>query len=235
VNSDRATLLKYWERTGCLLTADGTRDDRVHLHSTVELGKLPDVSAAVDVEDEQDQDSTPSSGLGLGEGKEQKYESEAARLPNHDDDKKKVKREDIDNLKHDDDEFDLDDDADEDDELPEIPLRDALPADWSVVDSPPTALDAKLVNSSIMLRWRVFGWATGKIVRFYNRKPKHTEFNYEVKYVFGSELRDHMLQLKDYHTSDSAPHGSWCIISKQTHSSSSSLSSSSSSPLSTPE
>jgi hypothetical protein len=233
VNSDRATLVKYWERTGCLLTADGSRDDRIHLHSSIELGALPEAKRAVDVDDEEEEKE--ESGLGLGEGKAESKEQKRAPSPHPkvrgaaSGAVPKVKREDVDNVKHDEDEFDLDDEADPDEQLQEIPLRDALLGEWTVIDTPPATLNASLENSWMVLKWSVFGWAVGKIVRFYNRKPKNNVFNYEIKYVIGPELRDHCLQLKHYSSSDDAPHGSWCLIRKVSAPSSSSSSSSSAS------
>ena len=238
VNRDRATLRKYWERTGCLLTADGSLDDLVHLHSTVALGPLPEASAAVDVEDvdEAEEELSAPAGLGLGEGKTESKEHKGEPMPcshrkeqKEKEKKRQVKREDIDNVKHDDDELDLDRDSDSDPELPEIPLRDALAGEWSVISTPPAKLDATLDNSFIVLRWEVFGWALGKIVRFYSRKPKNNEYNYEVRWIIGSELRDHRLQLKDYSASDDASHGAWCLVRKSPSSSSSSSASLSSS------
>ena len=92
MNADRATLRKYFERTGCLLTADGSRDNLVHFSSGVELGNLPPPFASA--EDEP-------SGLGLGEGKRHEGEGKEEKKEN----KGESKQGDVDNPKHDEDEL----------------------------------------------------------------------------------------------------------------------------------
>lgn len=217
VNADRATLRKYWERTGCLLTADGTRDDRVHLHSGVELGPLPKHTSlsVVDVVDEEEGDeagSAPSGGIGLGEGKREVKEGKSSSGTSDGECKKGVKREDIDNVKHDEDEPDLAEEDDPDENLQPASLRDALPLGWHVVDTAPVGFDKTLVGSLMAMRWNVTGWGVAKIVRFYTRPKGVDGFNYEVKYLLGDEEMAHRLRALEYSSSDDAPAGSWCML-----------------------
>jgi len=145
VNADRATLRKYFERTGCLLlvTAGGSRDNLVHFPSGVELGNLPPPFASV--EDEP-------SGLGLGEGKQHEGEGKEKK-----ENKGESKQGDVDNPKHDEDELALDDEDDPDENLIEVPLRDAIPEGWEVVPLPPD-LDKSFVGKKVVQRWNVTGW-----------------------------------------------------------------------------
>jgi len=203
VNKNHTTLTKYWERTGCLLTADGSRDDRIHLHPTVELGSIPAYKTFV-----LPTEST-GVGLGLGEGKQAENKDDG-------DDEVKIKPEDADIVKHDDDELDLDDEDDPDDRLQETCLRDALPSGWAVKEQPPTALNSSLKGCSIAMRWKVAGWCVAKLTRYYSRPKTKLQFNYETRYVLpANELRDHRLQLQDYSTSDDAAYGSWCLIHQE--------------------
>jgi hypothetical protein len=231
VNADRATLRKYWERTGCLLTADGTRDDRVHLHSGVELGVLPKVCSSsvvdvvVDAEDDppDDENSAESGGIGLGGMREGKGEAKDAKDSGRgggggggggdsDEAKARMKREDIDNVRHDDDELDLANEDDPDEDLRPASLREALPLGWHVIDTPPAVFDKSLVGSLMALRWNVTGWGVAKIVRFYPRPKGSDGLNYEVKYLLGDEEIAHRLRALEYSSSDDASAGSWCLL-----------------------
>lgn len=211
VNSDRATILKYWQRTGCLLTADGTRDDLVHLHPSMpKLPPLPkaspqDLKEVEDAKDDDDDDESASSGgigLGLGESKRSGDKKQAHG---------KIKKEDTDNVKHDPDEPDLDEDDDIDDELIGASLRDALPKEFKIVERRPESdLNPVLIGSSFAMKWNVTGWCVGQFTKYY-AKPKTSKlFNFETRYP--GELRDHRFQLKDYNTNDDAPAGSWCLL-----------------------
>ena len=216
--------------TGCLLTADGTRDDRIHLLPSVALGPLPEVkntsASAVDDEDEdEDEDESASSGgIGLGLGKEKRESKSEKKIEPESSGTNKIKvvQEDVDNVKHDDDELELDDEDDPDDQLHEVSLRDALPDGWKVVESDavPDTLDGSLVGLSFVRRWTAAGWCIAKITKYYRRPKTQLMFNYEVRYT-GNELREHRLRMEEYSTSDDAAYGSWCLIRAPSSSSSS--------------
>jgi hypothetical protein len=215
VNADRATLRKYWERTGCLLTADGSLDDRVHLHSGVALGLLPQVKpTAVDA----DGDNAHQIGLGGGgpymymyagsdgEGKEEKKEEKEGKRW-----EAVVKVEDLDNVKLDEDEPDLDEEDDADNQLREASLGDVLPAGWQVIEEPPL-LDQSLVKSMVAFRWNVTGWGVAKVCRHYARAKGAKGLNYELQYTIGGEIVEHRLRISDYSCSDDAAAGAWCVL-----------------------
>lgn len=222
VNHNRKTLLKYWERTGCLLTADGSLDDRVHLHSTaVALGVLPSGVAA---EPAVEQKGNPAaSGLGLGggpytymyappadDGKEEKKEEKEGKRG-----EEVKKEEDPDNVKHDHDEPDLDEEDDEDAQLREASLRDALPDGWQVRQEAPLSLDQGLVALMVAFRWSVTGWGLAKVHRHYARAKGANGFNYQLQYTIGGESVDHRLRVADYSCSDDAPVGAWCVVEQR--------------------
>jgi hypothetical protein len=218
VNAERATLRKYWERTGCLLTANGSLDDRVHLHSDVALGPLPEVkAAAVNVADKAEEHNQ----LGLGgggpytymyagsepEGKEEKKEEKEGKRG-----EAVMKVEDLDNVKVDEDEPDLDDEDDADNQLRETSLRDALPAGWQVIEEPPSLLDQSLVKSMVAFRWNVTGWGVANVCRHYARAKGANGLNYELQYSIGGEIVEHRLRISDYRCSDDAAAGAWCVL-----------------------
>jgi len=202
VNADRATLRKYFERTGCLLTADGSRDNLVHFSSGVELGNLPPPFASA--EDEP-------SGLGLGEGKRHEGEGKEEKKEN----KGESKQGDVDNPKHDEDELALDDEDDPDENLIEVRLRDAIPEGLEVVPLPPD-LDKSFVGKKVVQRWNVTGWATATVKRFYSRPKGPAGFNFELRYQAGGEFVDTVLTARTYTVRDGMPAGSWCMIHKAT-------------------
>ena len=210
MNEDRTTLRKYWERTGCLLTADGTCDDRVHLHSGVELGPLPTVVSpvVVDVVDEEDGDSAERGGIGLGGGvREGKGEAKGGGGNA----KSKVKREDIDNVKHDDDELDLAEEDDPDEDLRPTSLRDALPVGWHVIDAPPAVFDKSLVGSLMALRWNVTGWEWQNCsILHAPQGPRGPQLRSQVSSRRPGSA--HRLRALEYSGSDDAPAGSWCML-----------------------
>ena len=215
VNADRATLRKYWERTGCLLTANGSLDDRVHLHSDVALGPLPAVkpTAANVTDDEHHQIGLGGGGPYTymyagpdGEGKEEKKEEKEGKRG------EAVKVEDPDNVKVDEDEPDLDDEDDADSQLRETSLRDALPVGWQVVEEPPSLLDQSLVKSMVAFRWTVTGWGAAKVCRHYARAKGANGLNYALQYTIGGEIVEHRLRISDYSCSDDAAVGAWCLL-----------------------
>lgn len=221
MNADRVSLRKYWERTGCLLTADGSLDDRVHLHSGVALGALPAVPPTVAVEIDEDGKSDEPSQMGLGggqytymyagdsEGKDEKKEEKEGKRG-----ERAVKIEDPDNIRVDDDEPDLDDEDDPDEQLREASLRDALPAGWKVIDEPPSSLDSSLVTRMLAMRWSVTGWCSAKVHRHYARAKGAKGLNYELQYTLGGEIVEHRLRIADYGCSDDAAVGAWCLLSR---------------------
>ena len=223
VNQDRLTLKKYWQRTGCLLTADGTLDDLVHLHSSMpQLGSLPPITSTKDTktdEDDQPEDESATGGgigLGLGESKRESKSSENKNEKEGNNSELKVKvKDDPDNVKHDDDVLDLDEEDDDDPELRETSLRDAVPKEFKVVDSPPRELNQLLIGSSFAMKWTVTGWSVGTFKKYYPKPKGKNEFNFHVHYPI--EVRDQRFQLKDYSTSDDAPYGAWCILQTPDH------------------
>lgn len=203
VNAEKATLRKYFERTGCLLTADGSGDDRVHLPGGIELGDLPP-SLALSNDDEP-------SAIGLGEGKRAGGEGKEEKKEQKGE--SKVTQENADNQKHDEDELDLDEEDDPDEGLVEVALRDAIPDGWEVAPLPPD-LDKTLIGKKIVLRWNVTGWAVAIVKRFYSRPKGAAGYNFELRYQVGGGLVDTLLHAKHYTVRDGMPAGSWCVIAK---------------------
>jgi hypothetical protein len=200
-----------------VLTNRGSLDDRVHLHSGVALGTLPEVKSTAPVAKDT-ADAPNQMGLGGGpytymyagsdgEGKEEKKEEKEGKRG-----EAVVKVEDLDNVKVDEDEPDLDDEDDADHQLREASLRDVLPVGWQVIEEPPALLDQSLVRSMVAFRWNVTGWGVAKVARHYARAKGAKGLNYELQYTIGGEIVEHRLRISDYSCSDDATAGAWCVL-----------------------
>jgi len=215
VNAERVTLRKYFEKTGCLLTANGTGDHLIHFPNGIQVGNLAKVTSEPSgaelnepeavARGEHKREAVPD------EGKEEKVTD-----VDQDDDEE--------GAQVDDDELDLADEDDEDAQLKEVALHDVIPDGWEMVLSPPDVLDTRLVGQKLAMRWTVTGWTTATVRRFYRRPKGPKEFNYELKWTLVNELRDQRLQLPDYTVLNGAPAGGWCLLQKAVSSKSTGMS-----------
>jgi hypothetical protein len=199
---------RYFEKTGSLLSLNGTHDDKVKPQAAGQF----DLSSALSAVDN-------------GDGKEAKSESKDSDL---DKDKDKAEDDGQDSEDDDDDkddefeerEGDVEDDGEKEDSDKEEEKEAALDADihtqtfaeavpvgTKVVASVPK-LDKALVSRRIAFNFDV-GWFVGRVKKFYN-KPRQGLYNFEVRYQHG--LRDQQLLAERYGNGDAAAISSWVLL-----------------------
>lgn len=186
--------VRYFEKTGSLLSADGTRDDHIKPQGA------DNFVFAADKEHKEEK-----------EEKEEKKERA---------ERKKEQDEGSDNEDSAGDESEEDDDAvfdSDSDSEPELEpdihqqrVSEALRSGERLVDMAP-ALSDSLVGRRLLFRFN-FGWFPGCIKRFYTRPRTKACYNVEVLYDTERGPRDQKLEVSQYKHDDGAAVGSWVLI-----------------------
>lgn len=189
VNKKAETRQRYFEKTVCLLTADGSLDDKIHPQS---VDDFVFKRAASDDKDKAE----------AKDGTDEKVEQKADKA----DEKQADANDDGEEEEDDDVLFDDDDDGELDADIKPQTLKDVMPKEGRVVAAAP-ALNRKLKGRKIIYKFD-YGWFVGRI----RKVGKRGEFNAEVDY--GAGPRDQFLDVKLYGSAESAPVSSWILLER---------------------
>jgi hypothetical protein len=216
VNSDPHRNVGYFVRTGCLLTADGTDDDKVKPEGTTAYSFANDGGEAVELDEVKEQEAVGAIEDAAAGVAAVAAAAEAAR---RDVEVRRRADEDVaqeEEVDADDGQVDVcgdgiaevfDDEDDENDGDVPATLAEALPAGFVRTLNCPT-INRDLVSHYVLFHWTVVGWCFGRVSKFM-RKGK---FNFEVRYEANSQVFSHLLRTETYSVQPNAPIGSWCIV-----------------------
>ncbi len=216
---DGKRMRQYFEKTGSLLTADGSLDELVRpegvegkylfegpdfVEESLRLDKeIADGLAATKDKQEKKESKAKKKAAGGKEAKESKEDKEtAADSSNEEPDS---------NADPDSDVF-FSDNGDEEDNGVELDsLADVMPPGFAADASAPS-LDKNLVGRMVAFLWQGAGWEQGVVCKFYKKLYQNT-FNYEIEYTSG-DRHDTLLRVETYGCSADAKPGSWVTFSK---------------------
>jgi hypothetical protein len=178
---------RLFEKTGCVMSIDGSGDDKINPQGADNFAFVRAAAPAEPMEDKEEK----------GEIKEEKKADRDAEAEDDD-------------AESDDDElFDEDDEGELDADIHQQTLDEALPdRDRSlIVTDKPAAVNKKLVGRKIVYKFN-FGWFLGRVRKI----GKKGEFNAEVDY--GDGKRPQLLDLALYGVSDDAQLSSWVMLKR---------------------
>lgn len=231
--SDNARMRRYFEKTGSLMTADGSDDHLIKPQGagddysfSMPLPELPAAAAqpiAIDVE--------PANDASVGDGKEEKKgdakakskpkskskrnNSSSSNSPsaNADDDEDSSSEYEDDEDEIDDADALMDSDGEPDPEEESTTVAEALPENYQANSNKPRALTKALVKKPVLFKFSAVGWQLARIWRFYNPPVGAEQYNYELLYD-ADDRRDHCLDLARYGCADDAKPGAWTLLEK---------------------
>ena len=195
-----ARVRRYFEKTGCLITVDGSFDGNIKPQGTVNY------SFAV-----SDSSSSSSSSSVSQIEMESKYDDGDVPLSTD----KSSEPEDCDSS----DDSDVvhhsgKDEPDSEEELLQT-LDECIPDGWEWMPKPNHFNFLTSIGERVVFFWNDFGWATGRIRRTYAPR-KAGLYNVEIKYL-GSERYDQYLSPAKYFNGDeeNAVAANWAFLTKK--------------------
>jgi hypothetical protein len=192
VNASPERLRRYFEKTGSLMTADGSGDAAIQPQGTEGYSFAGVVADLPELKEEKKEDNAEGDDAeGDAEGDEEEDEEVEAF-------------------------FDTDDDAQAGDEKDAPTMADAMPTGFCIEEQPP-ALNKSLVRRHVLFKFSGAGWWHGVVRQHYPKGRGEQRFNYEFDYP-GVGRRDHRLLADAYCVTDvdgDVPAGSWAVLSRE--------------------
>lgn len=219
---------RRFEKTGALITADGTEDHLIQPEGTVNYSldgpvappKADEVPAEdadgdrpmADGKDAKAESKAPKKkAAAKSQSAKKKSDSKKEEEEEEDDEEEEDSEEDEDKEKPDEDEpWESDDEPDSDAEHQS--LVEALPDGFSVVDDLPKKIGDWIVGKRVLFRYRSHGWECAAVMAHFAKTRGPKKFNVELLYDDGDEQRPHRLTAANYSCADDAPPGSWCLV-----------------------